>query len=97
MTAYIVVDISIHDTDRYKEYAGLAPAFVKKHSGKYVVRGGDVQVAEGTWQPQRLVIVEFPTKEHALAFLQDPDYQSIAAIRQAATTSNLLVVDGFDG
>ncbi len=94
MSAYIIADITVHDLEQYKEYAGLAPSFVEKHQGKYMVRGGETDVVEGDWRPQRLVIVEFPSKAHAHAFLQDPDYQSIAALRHAATTSNLLVVEG---
>ena len=96
MSAYIVVDIDVHDSERYMEYASLAPGFVEKHSGKYIVRGGNIEVAEGTWHPQRIVVVEFPSKEHVRAFLEDPEYQAIAAIRHSSTTSNLLVVDGFD-
>jgi uncharacterized protein (DUF1330 family) len=80
----------------YKEYVSRAPDFVKKHSGQYIVRGGEVQVMEGTWKPERLVIVSFPSREHATAFLNDPEYQAIAPIRQTATTSNLLLVEGFE-
>jgi uncharacterized protein (DUF1330 family) len=94
MSAYIIVDITVHDLEQYKKYVSLAPNLVEKHQGKYIVRGGETDVVEGNWRPQRLVVVEFPSKEHAHAFLQDPDYQSIAALRHAATSSNLLVVDG---
>jgi len=96
MSAYIIVDIAVHDPEKYKEYVSVAPGFVAKHQGKYIVRGGDVAVAEGDWQPERLVVVEFPSLEHAHAFLQDPEYQSVAAIRQAATTSKLIVVGGHE-
>ena len=94
MSAYIIVDIDVHDPEQYKEYVSVAPRFVEKHEGKYIVRGGNVAVAEGNWHPQRLVVVEFPSTEHAHAFLQDPDYQSVAAMRHAAATSNLIVVEG---
>lgn len=94
MSAYIIVDIAVHDPEQYKEYVSVAPGFVEKHQGKYIVRGGNVTVAEGKWHPQRLVVVEFPSTEHVHAFLQDPDYQSVAAMRHAATTSNLIVVEG---
>ena len=96
MSAYIIVDIAVHDPEKYKEYVSVAPGFVEKHQGKYVVRGGNVTVAEGDWHPERLVVVEFPSKEHANAFLQDPEYQAVAAIRHAATTSKMLVVEGHD-
>ncbi len=94
MSAYIVGDITVHDTERYKKYVGRAPDFVKKHSGKYLVRGGDMQVSEGDWNPQRVVVIEFPSMADAQGFLQDPEYQAIAEDRRAATTSNLIVVEG---
>jgi uncharacterized protein (DUF1330 family) len=96
MSAYIIVDITVHDPELYQEYVSAAPGFVAKHQGRYIVRGGDMEVAEGDWRPERLVVVEFPSVEHANAFLQDPDYQSVAAIRQAATTSKLIVVQGHE-
>lgn len=96
MSAYIIVDIAVHDPERYKEYLRLAPDFVAKHQGRYLVRGGDVAVAEGDWHPERLVVLEFPSSEHAHAFLKDPGYQPVAAIRQAATRSKLIVVEGHE-
>jgi uncharacterized protein (DUF1330 family) len=94
MKAYIVGDISVHDLERYKTYVEKAPHFVAKHQGTYLVRGGDVTAMEGDWNPKRMVVLEFPSKEHALAFAQDPDYLAIAVDRQEATTSKLIIVEG---
>ena len=94
MTAYVIADITVHDPDRFMEYVRLVPAFVEKHGGRYRVRGGDPESREGTWQPQRLVIIEFPSRDDALAFLNDPDYQPVAAIRHAAASTNLIVAEG---
>jgi len=94
MNAYIIGDITINDLERYKRYVEKAPHFVAKHQGKYLVRGGAMEVLEGDWNPARLVVLEFPSKEHALAFAQDPEYQAIAINRQEATTSRLLIVEG---
>lgn len=97
MSAYLVVDIDVHDLDQYQGYVTQAPAYVTKHGGRYVVRGGDAEVVEGDWQPSRFVIVEFPTRERARAFLDDPEYQAVADIRRASTRSNMILVDGFEG
>jgi uncharacterized protein (DUF1330 family) len=95
MSTYIIVDITVHDTEAYKEYVKLVPPFIEKHGGKYIVRGGESQVREGTWKPDRMVVLEFPSKSDATAFLEDPLYQPVAAIRHAAATTNLVVVEGY--
>jgi len=94
MPAYLIADIRVHDPDRYQDYARLVPAFIEKHGGVYRVRGGKVDCREGSWHPQRLIVLEFPTREHAAAFLEDPDYQPVAAIRHEAAESNLVLVEG---
>jgi uncharacterized protein (DUF1330 family) len=94
MNAYIIGDITVRDLERYKKYIEKAPHFVAKHQGKYLVRGGAIEVLEGDWNPKRLVVLEFPSREHALAFAQDPEYQAVAVDRQEATASKLLIVEG---
>ena len=95
MSAYLIVDIIIHDPERYQEYVRQVPDFIKKHKGTYLVRGGESEVREGNWHPGRLIILEFPDREHADAFLDDPEYQAIAAIRHAAAETNAILVEGY--
>jgi len=89
MSAYLVVDITVHDPEMYQEYVRKAPPYIEKHGGIYRVRGGKVEAQEGEWRPQRLVVVEFPTREKANAFLNDPGYQAVAAIRHQAADARL--------
>lgn len=97
MSAYLIVDISVHDADQYMKYVAVAPGYVEKYGGKYLVRGGQVEIVEGSWNPERLVILQFPSMEHARSFLKDPEYQAVAETRRASTTSHLLVAEGFPG
>lgn len=94
MSAYLVVDVTVHDPEMFKGYMSQVPPIVKKHGGTYLARGGVVEVQEGDWHPQRLVVVEFPDKQHAQAFLADPEYQPVVAIRHAAATTNMVLIDG---
>ena len=73
MSAYLVVDIDVHDPKQYAGYVAEAPSYVEKHGGNYIVRGGNAELVEGEWCPQRFVVVEFPSKAHAQAFLDDTD------------------------
>lgn len=95
MKAYLIADITVEDPETFKLYREKVPAIIEKHQGRYLVRGSECERAEGHWQPQRMVIIEFPTRKQALAFLQDPDYQPVAALRHASASSNLVIVDGY--
>ena len=95
MPAYVIADVKLHDPDAYKAYAAEVPALIAKHGGRYLVRGGAVDVLEGEWTPARLIVLEFPDRESALRFYDDPAYQRLKGIRMATSSGNLIVVDGY--
>jgi uncharacterized protein (DUF1330 family) len=94
MAAYLVVDIDVHDPDRYEEYKPLAAASVEGHGGKYLVRGGAVEILEGQWQPKRFVVLEFPTVEQAKEWWSSEEYAPAKALRHAAAQTNMILVQG---
>jgi uncharacterized protein (DUF1330 family) len=94
MKAYLVLDLSVNDFGGFSKYVAEIPAFIAKHSGKYIVRGVEPTTIEGDWKPERLVILEFPERKNAEAFLGDPEIQDLFRVRHATTTSKLLLADG---
>ena len=94
MNAYLVLDLTIHDLASFNEYIQKIPKFIKKHLGKYIVQGVEPEIKEGNWEPERVVIIEFPSKDNANSFLQDPDAQELFKIRHNSTTSKLILVEG---
>ena len=96
MKAYLIVDLTVHDNESYQAYVKQAPAFVAKHRGKYIVRGGDVDVIEGDWAPTRVVVLEFPDKAHLDGLVNDAEYQEVANIRRAATRTQMIAVAGCE-
>ena len=94
MAAYVVVQIVVRDPARYERYKALAESSVAAYGGRYVVRGGATTVLEGTWQPARLVILEFPSVERARAWWDSPEYAEGKALRQACAETEMLVVEG---
>lgn len=94
MKAYLVLDLAIHDLAGFRPYIAAIPAFIAKHGGQYIVQGAEPTVMEGDWKPERVVVIEFPARENARAFLSDPDCQDLFRVRHATTTSKLLLVDG---
>ena len=94
MKAYLVLDVTIHDYPGFEPYIAAIPAFIEKHSGKYIVRGVEPTTLEGDWRPERMVVIEFAARENAEAFLSDPDCRDLFRIRHKTTTSRLVLVDG---
>ena len=94
MTAYLIAMMDVHDDAEYEEYRDKVPAFIAKHGGDFIVRGGAAEIFEGSWPAGRIVVLEFANYAAAQAFVADPDYQPVAAIRHRTATSHLWLVDG---
>ena len=94
MPAYVIADITVTKLDRYKDYVKKTPATVEKFGGKFIVRGGEVEVITGNWKPRRLVIIEFPNMATLKKWYQSKDYQKINKIREEASTGSFIFVDG---
>jgi len=94
MNAYLVVDITTHDSEKFGEYLNKIPEFVEKHAGRYIVKDEEPTVIEGDWNPERMIVIEFPSSENAKTFLQDPDVKTLFSLRHEATTSKIVLVEG---
>ena len=94
MAAYVVVQIEIDDPVRYEEYKALAPPSIAAFGGRYLVRGGASDRLEGTWQPVRLVVLEFPDAERARSWWSSAEYAPAKAIRQRCARTEMLLVEG---
>jgi uncharacterized protein (DUF1330 family) len=95
MAAYVVVNITIRDPARYEDYKRLAAPTVSAYGGRYVARGGAVDVREGEWTPSRLVILEFPDPERAQAWWASPEYAPAKAVRQSCADTQLVITEGL--
>jgi len=94
MVAYVINDMEVTDPALLEEYKKLSPATVAQYGGRFLARGGALEVLEGAWAPKRLVILEFPSLAQAKAWVNSPEYAPARRIRQRASRSNLVVVDG---
>jgi uncharacterized protein (DUF1330 family) len=94
MAAYLLVDCKVTNPTQYEDYKRLAQAAVSQYGGRYIVRGGESAVLEGSWQPNRLVVLEFPDLGSARAFYDSPEYRKARAARAGAATMNMVAVAG---
>jgi uncharacterized protein (DUF1330 family) len=94
MPAYVIAETDVHDPERYERYKTGAPATIAAYGGRYVARGGELDVLEGDWAPPRLVILEFDDLEAAKRWYASPEYQEVKALREGAATMRLVAVEG---
>ena len=95
MPAYVIAAVSeAHDDEALAEYRRRNTDAVTAHGGRFVVRGGPVEALEGAWTPLRIVVMEFPDRDAARAWYSSDDYQAIAPLRQGASTTDIILVDG---
>lgn len=95
MAGYVIADVEVLDPAGYEEYRKGVPATIAAYGGRFLVRGGATEVAEGEWTPKRVVVLEFESAARAKAWLESPEYRPLRAIRQRCAKSNVLVVEGF--
>jgi uncharacterized protein (DUF1330 family) len=94
MPAYVIVETDIHDPEQYERYKAASPAAVAGGGGRFVVRGGELAVLEGEWQPKRLVVLEFEDLEAAKRFYESEEYQEVKKLRDGAASLNMVAVEG---
>jgi len=94
MKAYVIVDVTITDPTRYEDYKKLTPGSLAPFDGKFIVRGGSAETLEGQWVTGRVVVVEFPSMEKAKAWWSSAGYAPAKAIRQSASQTKMIVVEG---
>jgi uncharacterized protein (DUF1330 family) len=94
MAAYLVVNYDVVDTDQYKQYQkGAAP--IMAGGGKLLALDAESVAKEGDPGAQT-VVIEYPTKEAALAAYESEDYQAVVGIRHGATTNGrAVIIDGM--
>jgi uncharacterized protein (DUF1330 family) len=95
VAAYIIVNVEVLDPVRYEDYRKSVLATLGPYGGKFLVRGGKVEVLEGNWIPKRFVIVEFPSAEKAREWWHSEEYVGPKALRQATSHSEMVLVDGI--
>lgn len=96
MSAYVIVEIDVHDPAGYEDYKKLASATIAARGGKYLVRGGKTEVLEGDWQPKRIVVLEFPSTDAAKEWLNCEEYREPRKMRHATAKTNMILVEGLE-
>ncbi len=94
MAAFVIVHNKVLDESTFGEFRERIGATVDTHGGRYLARGGNVEVVEGSWTADRVVVIEFDDVDKARTWLNSPEYTNLKKIRQQSATATVLVVEG---
>jgi len=97
MPASLIAEHTITDAAKFEEYQVKVGPLIARHGGRYVTKPGSHIVLEkdnAVWQPQRVVIVEFPDMAALNAWYNSPEYEPLIELRHASAEDMLIVLDG---
>ena len=95
MKGYFLIDAKIFDREVFAEIAPKIDEAMEAHGGRFLARGGAIEVTAGNWRPDRLVIMEFESFEAARGFAHSQEHHALDSQRALCMTSNTLVLEGF--
>lgn len=97
MTYYSVLAVTPANEDWIPDYIQPANELVAKHGGKYLARTASHERLEGDSVDAALrIIIEWPSKEAAKAFMEDPAYVPHLKARTAGSNSHHFLIEGKD-
>jgi len=92
MPAYVISELEVLDPVEIETYRTIAAQSIAQYGGRYLVRGGAANVAEGGPPPEN--IVEFPSMERVREWYASPEYAEALKVRRTALDRRLIFVEG---
>src|SRR4051794_29892960 len=94
MSAYVISEVDVRDAAALEAYRNTAAATIAQYGGRYLVRGGAAEAAEGGPPPKTLIVVEFPSMERLREWYASPEYAEALKLRRTALDRRLIFVEG---
>ncbi|MEQ8174995.1 MAG: DUF1330 domain-containing protein [Syntrophomonadaceae bacterium] len=96
MPVYLLIEIEIHNKDIYFEYIERARPLVERYGGHYLIRGGNAAPLFGEWKPERIILIQFPSREDVDRCFSSKEYLEIKPLRDNSTSTRAIILDGFE-
>jgi uncharacterized protein (DUF1330 family) len=96
MPAYLIVNIDVHDPDKFEEYKKTASPITAAYGGKYLARGGVSETLEGDWVGRRMVLIEFESMERAREWWSSKEYGRVKGLRHQSSETQMILVEGIE-
>jgi len=95
LKAYVLIDIAVHDRAQYLQYIEKARPIVESYGGRYVIRGGEIKPLFGDWDPERIILIEFPSHANVERCFHSKEYLEIKHLRENSATTQAVILEGY--
>ncbi len=89
MAAYVITD-----PEMFAEFRERLDPTVAAHGGTFVVRGEDITVVQGDWNPSRIAMIEFPNLDAANSWIHSSEFGALQEILDKSSKTNIVIADG---
>ncbi|WP_371411691.1 DUF1330 domain-containing protein [Paracoccus sp. SY] len=93
---YWVAFADVTDPEGYKDYIAENAKAFRKYDGRFLTRGSRSEVSEGNPR-SRVVVIEFPSFDAAVACYASPEYEEAMRLRAGKAIMDLAIVPGYEG
>ncbi len=94
MPAYVIFQENVFDAEAFEDYKARSPKSIEAFGGRFLVRGGALETLEGSFDFERVVVLEFPDAAAARAWHGSDDYADAKALRQKISACQAILVEG---
>lgn len=94
MSAYLIAEVDVTDPVVFEQYRAGVPATIAAYGGSYLVRGGAFEALEGTWQPKRVIVLQFDSMARLKEWYGSKEYAPLLALRKKCARTNVIAIAG---
>jgi len=93
--AYMIIGLTIHDADTFLQYAEGAMPILPQLGATVLSAANDIERLRGNWNPDRLVVLKFPSLDTARIFWTSPEYAPFKAMRESCSESDIMLIESL--
>jgi Uncharacterized conserved protein len=97
MATFFMVQIRILDKKHQAacdEYISKIKPIVEGFGGQYLIHSEAIKNMLGTWQPDRMIVIQFENRDKLKACFSSAEYRTVAGLREKHVFTDAIIVEG---
>lgn len=93
--AYMLVGIDVKNETHMNAYRKGVVPLLKRYGGEIIADTGDIEVIDGKWAREGVMVLRFESVKHANAFMDAPEYMPLRLVREDSSERDVILVEGM--